>query len=133
MSSACPLAGREFISYQKNALALNSWFRHHFRKSSIRLNIVMTVDSVQAVISGIEHHMGLGIIASHFAYGDIQQGRIIPITTNRKEIINRISLVQLQDKILSLTEKMFQSHFKTAMRQPGVLEKFSKIFEPLVS
>lgn len=121
------LIGKEFISYQENSLELRSWFRHHFRKASVHPKIVMTVDSVQAVIESIRQHMGMGIIVSHLAYEDIRKGKIVPVTTHRNEIINRISLVQLQDKVPSLTDKTFQAYFKTAMQKAGVRKKFARV------
>jgi len=123
------LIGNTFISYQKNALELRSWFRHHFRKASVHPKIVMTVDSLQAVISSIRHHMGMGVIVSHLAYEDIRKGKIVPVTTHHNEIINRISLVQLQDKVPSLTDKTFQTYFKKTMRKAGVLKKFAKFVD----
>ncbi len=39
--------------YQKHAPALKSWFKHHFKKTAVQLNIVLTVESVQGVISGL--------------------------------------------------------------------------------
>ncbi len=119
------LIAGEFISYQPDAMALRSWFRHHFRKVALHPKIVMTVDSLQAVIACIKHDLGMGIIVSHMAYDDIRKGRIVTVATSRKEIINRISLVQLQDKVPSLTDKTFQAHFKAAMQKAGVLKKFS--------
>lgn len=123
------LIDKAFISYQQDSLELRSWFRHHFRKASVHPEIVMTVDSVQAVIESIRHHMGMGIIVSHLAYEEIRKGKIVPVTTHRDEIINRISLVQLQDKVPSLTDKTFQMYFKAAMQKAGVLKKFSRIVD----
>lgn len=120
------LIDREFISYQESALELRGWFRHHFRKTSVHPKIVMTVDSLQAVMSSIRHHMGMGVIVSHLAYEDIRKGKIVPVTTHRKEIINRISLVQLQDKVPSLTDKTFQTYFRKTMQKAGVVKKFKR-------
>ena len=49
----------------------------------------------------------MGIIASHIVSKEIQQGMIIGIKTSKSEIRNQISLTQLQDKIPTLTEKIF--------------------------
>ena len=49
----------------------------------------------------------MGIIASHIVNKEIQQGKIIGIKTSKAEIRNQISLTQLQDKIPTLTEKVF--------------------------
>ena len=61
-------------------------------------------------VSAIRHHLGLGVIASHLVKEEIQNGQIIPINTSKPKIINQISIVNLQDKIPTLSEKVFQ-HF----------------------
>jgi len=101
----------DYVSYQRQYPALKSWFNHHFKRKSIDLNIVMTVENVEGVIEGVKHNMGLGIIPSHLIHEKIDQGEIIHIKTSKKEIINRISIVQLQDKIPSITEKAFLGYF----------------------
>lgn len=101
------LIHQNFIAYRQNAQIIKSWFKHHFKKSNIHLQSVLTVDSHQAIISAIQHHVGMGIIASHIVNKEIQQGKIIGIKTSKAEIRNQISLTQLRDKILTLTEKVF--------------------------
>lgn len=121
------LLQQNYISYHHDALALTNWFKYHFNKTSLELKIVLETESLQAVMNGIENHLGLSVIASHLAYQDIKQGRIVPIATQKRAIINRISLAQIQDKIPSLTEKTFLSHFRQEIQQTGVLRDFSKI------
>jgi DNA-binding transcriptional LysR family regulator len=101
------LVGKEFISYQKTSLTLRTWFKYHFNRFSIDLNRVMTVDSHQAVINGILNHVGMGIVAAHIVGSAIDSGLIMPVATPKQDVINKISLVQLQDKVPSLTEKTF--------------------------
>lgn len=113
------LVKKEFISYEKSSLTLRSWFRHHFNKFSVDLNRVMTVDSHQAVINGIKHHLGMGVIAAHIVKQDIQKGRIIPIKTTQKDVLNTIALVQLLDKIPTLTERTFIRFLKDDIRSSG--------------
>lgn len=120
------LVTKDFIAYHPHAQTVKSWFRHHFRKSQLHLNIVMTVDSHQAVVAGIRHHMGMGVVASNLAWQEISRGKIVPISTPKKEVLNRISLVQLQDKVPSLTEKTFQGHFREEILQTDVLKKISR-------
>jgi len=121
------LVKQNYISYHHDALALTNWFKLHFNKTSLELSVVLETESLQAVLNGIENHLGLSVIASHLAYENIEQGKIIPIPTKRDAIINRISLAQIQDKIPSLTEKVFLSHFRQEVQQTGVLKDFSKI------
>jgi DNA-binding transcriptional LysR family regulator len=72
------------------------------------LHSVLTVDSHQAIISAIQHHVGMGIIASHLVSKEIQRGQIIAIKTSKSKIKNQITLIQLLDKVPTLTEKIFQ-------------------------
>ncbi len=123
------LLARDFITYTHDALALRNWFRHHFKLLSPKINIVLTVDSLQAVISGIEHDLGLGIVASHLVYDKIKSGRLVRIDTGQADIVNRISLVQLQDKVPSLTEKTFLRHMMREIKRIGVLKDYSKVAE----
>jgi len=129
--SAEKLQTADFITYKNDALALRNWFRHHFKLLSPNLNIVLTMDSLQAVISGIENHVGLGIVASHLVYDKIKKGRIVPITTDMPTLVNRISLVQLQDKVPSLTEKTFLKHMMREIKRIGVLKDYSKVAEKI--
>ena len=121
------LAAKDFISYQKTSLTLKNWFKHHFNKFSVNLNRVMTVDSHQAVITGITHNIGLGVIASHIVQKEIKKNKIIPIKTPCNDVINKISLVLLQDKIPTLTEKAFLKYFKEDILRTGTAKKYLNI------
>ena len=68
------LMAHDFITYQPRALALKGWFRHHFDKYAINPRIVLTVNSVQAVIEAVRQGVGMGVIASHLAYGTYPGG-----------------------------------------------------------
>jgi DNA-binding transcriptional LysR family regulator len=115
------ILGCEFISYDANILALNGWFRHHFGKQSVRINTVLTVDSVQAVLAAIQNDIGLGIITGHAVQKMRPKGQIIPVKTGKKEIVNKISIVQLLDKIPNFTEKTFQSYLKKRLETSGLI------------
>ena len=104
---------QDFISYDRNSLAINGWFKHHFGKQSVKIRAVLTVDSIQAVLAAIEHDVGLGVITSNQMHGE----RIIPITSSKKEIINTISLIQLKDKFPTFTEKKFQKFLKKILQK----------------
>lgn len=117
----------EYISYHHEALALTNWFRYHYNKTSPVLNVVLKTESQQAVINAIKNHVGLSVIASHLVYDEIRQGAIVPVITEKATIINPISIAQLQDKVPSLTEKVFLTHFRREVQQTGVLKGISRI------
>ncbi|MBI9090927.1 MAG: LysR family transcriptional regulator [Desulfobacterium sp.] len=119
------LRSKAFISCQTHGLDLKKWFKHHFERSEKNLNIILSVDNHHAVISALKSSMGLGVVASHLVWDGIQSGRIVPITTGQNEVINRISLVQLQEKVPNLTEKSFLAFFKNRLVNTEILKHFS--------
>ena len=113
------LLTQDFISYDHHDLAITGWFKHHFGRKSVTVNVVLTVDSIQAVRSALVYDMGLGVITRDAVRGEIDHGSVVVIHTDKPEIVNQISLVQLQDKIPSFTEKRVQAYFKEALQGKG--------------
>lgn len=110
-----------FVSYQLHAPDIKTWFKQHFEKSSVQFNITMVVESVRGIIAGIKNNMGLGLVPSHLIKEEIAKGELIHIQTDKNEIVNHISLVQLQDKIPANTEKIFISHLRKQLESIGNL------------
>ncbi len=104
------LASQDFIEYKRNSRTIESWFKHHFHTQKIRHRTVLIVNDHLSVISAIAHGAGLGVIASHLVDKEIQEGNIIAIAPSQKEMINDISLVELQNKIPTLAEKVFKQY-----------------------
>lgn len=115
--SLANLTKADFISYREEASALRAWFRHHFNKSRLELNIVFSVESVQGVIAGVKNDMGLGIVPGQIVESAIKSGAIVQIATSKKEIVHMVSIVQLQEKVPRLVEKAF---IKFAREKIGV-------------
>ncbi len=111
------LVEAEYVSYQEDASAIRGWYRHHFGKSRVPLKTVFSVESVQGILAGVRNHLGLGVVPLHIVAPAIKRGRMVQITTSKKEIVNRISLVQLQDKVPRVAEKVFVGFAKERMKQ----------------
>ncbi len=77
----------------------------------------MTIASHQGVVNGIKCDIGLGIIVCQLAREDISSGEIVVVQTGRNNPVNRVSLVQLLDKVPSLTEKSFQIHILKGLQK----------------
>ena len=121
------LRGKEFITDEDDPSILSLWFKHHFRRMPERLNIVLTLDSHEALLHGLKLGMGLGIATAHLIWDEIRSGEVVPITTERENMVNMISLVQLQDKIPTLTEKTFREFLLAGLRQAEIRERFQGI------
>ena len=119
------LATASFISQEEDGRALYNWFLHHFGRAPAGLNIALTIAHHQTVVSGIRHHIGLGIIVNHLVWDDIQSGNIIVIRQGELQAVNRISVVQLLDKIPTRTERTFLKHFQSVARKSKTLKRLS--------
>ncbi len=117
---------QDFITYRQDAQNIKTWFKHHFGRSNIRPHSVLTVDSHQAIVSAIQQHVGLGMIASHIVRKEIQAGTIIAIRTSKSDYRNQILLTQLQDKIPTLTEKIFMEYLLKEIELIGLWIKGSR-------
>ncbi len=104
------LSKQDFISYNKDIQTIKQWFKHHFSKPNVSVRDVLTVDSHDAVISAIKNNIGMGVVASHLIKRELYGDRIVHIKTSSPEIINSISLVHLQEKIPTFTEKIFEKY-----------------------
>ncbi len=118
------LLKQDFITDEDDPSILALWFRHHFDKMPDNLHIVMTQDSHEALLSGLKLGMGVGIATAHLIWDEIRSGEVIPITTARDAMVNMISLVQLQDKVPTLTEKVFRDFLLREVQQPEIQERF---------
>lgn len=114
------LRRQNFIAYRRNAQTLKNWFKHHWGKYNVHLNVVLTVGSHQAVIAAINHHVGLGVVASHLVNENLNSGQVIRIETSKAQIINQISLVHLKNKIPTLAEKVFEKFLVKKIHLIGI-------------
>ncbi len=121
------LVTKAFVCDEDEQVILNQWFRHHFGKIPARLNIVMTTNSHESLISGIRLGMGLGLTSAHLVFEELSAGTVVPVATTKKNALCWISLVQLLDKVPTLTEKSFIAHLKEGTQQPEIVQRFARV------
>ena len=114
--SFATLARQNFISYRKDLQTIKQWFKHHFSKPNLQVRDVLTVDNHEAVISAIANDVGLGVIVSHLIKDKLRNGAVIHIHTSKPELMNSISLACLQDKVPTLTERVFERYLIDRIR-----------------
>ncbi len=125
------LIEKEYISDEHDDMFLKHWFSHHFKRSNVQPNVVLTVESHQACLRCVKLGMGLTTTSSHMVWREIVAGSIVPVTTITPNAINTISLVELQDKVPTITEKTFHAHIKKSMLQDSMLRRFNILPSPL--
>lgn len=116
------LVSMDFITDENEPFILKHWFWHYFKKSVSKLNIIMAIESHQALLHCMRLGMGLGITADHLIRNDIRKGEIIPVFPDKSKVINKISLVQLKNKTHTLTERAFQVFLTDRIKQDKSLK-----------
>jgi len=105
----------KFVAYDPRAPALRGWFRHHFGVAPTNLRVGLVVESVQAVITAVEHGMGLGLAPAHTVQAEVDRGALVQLRTRRRALTNRVSLLRVLDKVPSRAERRFVRHLITAL------------------
>lgn len=113
------LSAARFVDYHPTAPAVRGWFRHHFERVPPRIELALAVESVQAVITAVEHGMGLGLVPAHTVAPALEAERLVAITTRRRALTNRISLVRMLDRVPSRLEREFVAFVVTALARPA--------------
>jgi len=113
------LSTSRFVDYHPGAPAVRGWFRHHFERVPPRIDVALAVESVQAVIRAVEHGMGLGLVPAHTVAAALEEERLVTITTRRRALSNRVSLVRMLDRVPSRLEKEFVAHVVSALGRPS--------------
>lgn len=101
------LLQQDFIAFKHDMQMTRRWFNHHFSKPALKARAVLTVDNFESVLSAVMNDAGLGIVASHLVKEEVLSGSLIHIKTDKADIVNTISLVQLRNKVPTLTESVF--------------------------
>ncbi len=113
------LAAGRFVDYHPSAPAVRGWFRHHFGRTPPRLELALTVESVQAVIAAVSRGMGFGVVPAHAVERALADGELTAITTRRRAMSSRISLVRLLGRVPGRVERAFVSFAAQALARGG--------------
>ena len=126
--SAEALLQCQFIAYQFMAPELTQWFAHHFKRPLKQPDIVLTVESVHAVIGAVRNHMGLGIVPRYLVETALRKKEIVAISAQKTEVKSRISLLKIPNKKPGLAETLFIDYLKTKIsKATAVVESIKKI------
>lgn len=107
--SVCP-----FVSYHRSAPDVRRWFRHHYRKAPTNLDIVLSVESVQAVLASVAAGLGFGLVPAHATTDRRDASKLVVVETRRRALVHRVGLVRLLDKVPSRLERAFVRYIESA-------------------
>lgn len=99
------------VDYLPHAPVTRMWFKHHFGKSISDLNVVYSAESVRAVYKAIASGAGIGVLPAQMLNQEKEE-RLKVIATDKKAMINQITLALPLSKKLTYTEKAFISFYK---------------------
>jgi DNA-binding transcriptional LysR family regulator len=116
------LISMDFVTDENEPFILKHWFWYYFKKSVSRFNIVMAIESHQALLDCVRLGMGLAITADHLVIEEIKAGKLKPIFPSKDKVINQVSLVELRDKDPTLTEREFRLFLERQIQSKKVLK-----------
>lgn len=99
------------LDYLPHGPVVRMWLKYHFGKSISDLNVVYSAESVRAVLKAINSGMGLGVVPYQLLQEEKSRYKII--STDKKNLINYISLALPLSKKLTYTEKSFINFYKS--------------------
>lgn len=108
------LAGAPYVDYAAGAPAVRSWFRHHFKTVPPRIEVMLAVESVQAVLAAALRGMGFGVVPEHAAARELAAGRLVTIATRKRALGNRVSLVRAPGRVPNRLERAFVAFAREA-------------------
>lgn len=111
----------QFVAYKPQAPELYEWFSHHFGISVKQLDIVLTVENVNAVICAVRNNLGLGIVPFYLVQSAIQQNELEHIQAGKDDVRSRISLLRPPGRKPGSSEKLFINLLK---KKIGVMSAF---------
>lgn len=103
---------QSYLTDEHEPVILRHWFWHHYGKVPADVDIVLAIDSHQALLSCVRLGMGLAVTARHLVDRQIRSGKLVTVGVKPADIVSKLSLVQLAGKTPTLTESVFQDFLK---------------------
>ncbi len=86
------------------------WFRHHYGKIPLKLNVVFSAESIRSVLTAITEDIGFAVVPQHLLTEKYKT--IKTISTSKKPFENQIMIARQIGKMKTLRETEFISFYK---------------------
>jgi len=116
----------QYIAYKQQAPELHDWFLNNFGEDIRELDIVLTVESVHAVINAVRCGMGFGIVPLYLVQPYLKTNELISVNVGKNNIRSRISLLRLPGRKPGIVERLFVEELK------GAFARLQQVFSPVV-
>lgn len=113
----------QYIAYKQQAPELHDWFIYHFGEDVCELDIVLTVESVHAVINAVRCGMGFGIVPLYLVQSYLKTNELVSVNVGNNSVRSRISLLRLTGRKPGVVERLLVEELK------GVFVRLSQIKE----
>ncbi len=97
----------EYLRTNNGSMIVDRWFQCHYKRVPHDLKYVLITDNHQSFLDAIKNGMGLGVIPYNLVSREVAAGTLSGIDISSNQMISTLSLVQLKNKVPSLTEKAF--------------------------
>lgn len=102
----------EYLRTNNGSRVIDQWFQCHYKRLPHDLRYVLTTDNHQSCLDAVRNGMGLGIFPYHLVSREVTAGTLSVIDSSGNQMISRLLLVQLKQKVPGLTEQAFVTVFK---------------------
>lgn len=97
----------EYLRTNNGSMIVDRWFQCHHKRVPHDLKYVLITDNHQSFLYALKNGMGLGVIPYNLVSREVAAGTLSVIDIASNQVISTLSLVQLKNKVPSLTEKAF--------------------------
>ncbi len=102
----------EYLRTHNGSRIIDQWFQCHYKRLPHDLKYVLTTDNHQSCLDAVRNGMGLGVIPYHLVSREVSAGTLSVIYGSGNQMISSLSLVELKQKVPSLTEQAFVTVLK---------------------
>jgi DNA-binding transcriptional LysR family regulator len=102
----------QYIAYKQQAPELHDWFLNNFGEDVREFDIVLTVESVHAVINAVRCSLGFGIVPLYLVQSYLKTNELLSLNIGQNNIRSRISLLRLTGRKPGVVEKLFVGMLK---------------------
>ena len=97
----------EYLRTNNGSMITDQWFQCHYKRVPHDLKYVLITDNHPSFLDAIKNGMGLGVIPYNLVSREVTAGTLSVIDISSNQMVSTLSLVQLKNKVPSLTEKAF--------------------------
>ena len=108
------LSQAPIVDYLRHAPVARLWFKHHFSRAPVELEVAYSAESVRGVLTAIKGDIGIGVVPERLLEGEFKS--LKRIETTRTPWINQIMIARGLGRTASKRESDFVAFCKSELK-----------------